>query len=322
MASMPSMPEPDRTELTAGAAIVKLNQVDLNLLVALNALLTERNVTKAAETLYIGQPAMSASLARLRRVFDDPLLVRNGRSLTLTPLAQSLLRPLQEILAGIEDVLTLRPEFDPAHDNRLFTVVGSDYVTLILLRRLLEVLDAEAPKVTVRIEPLAVGFQSRLEQGGMELLLLPKEVDESLDRFPHRPLFEDRWVAAVWDGHADINEPLTREVFCQVPHMAYNPHPLPSLAESHLRQLGIERNIEVTTETFVLAPLLIRGTHLMAVVHERIARELAPLAHCRILELPFAMPAVTESMYWHPRYEDDPAHRWLRERIAALAGTV
>jgi DNA-binding transcriptional LysR family regulator len=305
-----------------GAYNVKLNQVDLNLLVALDALLTERNVTKAAEKLYIGQPAMSASLARLRRVFDDPLLARNGRSLTLTPLAQSLVQPLRDVLAGIEDVLTLRPEFDPAHDSRLFTVVGSDYVTLVLLRRLLEVLDAEAPKVTVRIEPLAPGFQTRLEQGQTELLLLPREVDQTLDRFPHRSLFEDRWVAVVWEGHPDVSEPLTREHFLQVPHLAYNPNPLPSLAESALRDLGIERNIEVTTETFVLGPMLVRGTRLMAVVHERIARELAPVAHCRILELPFALRPVTESMYWHPRYDDDPAHRWLRERIAALAATV
>jgi DNA-binding transcriptional LysR family regulator len=301
---------------------VKLNQVDLNLLVALDALLEERNVTKAAERLYLGQPAMSASLARLRRTFDDPLLVRNGRTLSLTPLAQSLVQPLRDVLASIEDVLTLRPEFDPAHDSRLFTVVGSDYVTLVLLRRLLEVLDAEAPKVTVRIEPLTPGFPTCLDQSDTELLLLPTEVDRSLDRYPHRPLFEDRWVAVVWEDHPDVRGPLTREIFQQVPHLAYNASPLPSLAETALHELGIERNIEVTTETFVLGPMLVRGTRLMAVVHERIARELAPVAHCRILELPFAVRPVREAMYWHPRYDDDPAHRWLRERIAALAATV
>jgi DNA-binding transcriptional LysR family regulator len=116
---------------------VALNGVDLNLLPALDALLAERNVTRAAERMSLGQPAMSAVLARLRKHFGDPLLVREGRGLVLTTLAASLVAPVQEAMAATEAVLGARPPFDPRTDARSFTLVGSDYVALVLLRPLM-----------------------------------------------------------------------------------------------------------------------------------------------------------------------------------------
>src|SRR5919198_2534586 len=116
---------------------MNLKSADLNLLVALDALLTERNVTRAAERLSLGQPATSAALRRLRRLFDDQLLVRRGRVMELTPLARTLVTPVREILQGIDGLLSIRPEFDPECDERSFSVMASDYVALILLRPLL-----------------------------------------------------------------------------------------------------------------------------------------------------------------------------------------
>lgn len=301
--------------------MTRVGQVDLNLLVALDALLREQSVTRAAQRLSVGQPAMSASLARLRRVFDDPLLVRSGRTLTPTPLAQSLVTPLREVLEGVEGLLTRRPEFDPATATRTFTVMATDYISLVLLRHVVSRIGADAPGVQVRIRPLVTSYRQDLEHHEVDLLIFPREVDAGMSRLPHRTLFTDRFVCVTWAGN-DIGGRMTRRTFCRLPHLAYAPEPLPSLAEQALGELGVERDIEMTVQSFVLAPLLVRGTRLIAVVHERIARELAGAAGVRIWDVPFDLRPVTEVMYWHPRSEDDPAHRWLRECIAVTSAGV
>ncbi|HEY3907333.1 MAG TPA: LysR family transcriptional regulator [Streptosporangiaceae bacterium] len=301
---------------------MKRDQVDLNLLVALDALIIERNVTKAAARLRIGQPAMSASLARLRRVFGDPLLIRSGRTFTLTPLAQSLAGPLQGVLADVENVLTQRPGFDPRTDARTFTVVGSDYVTFILLRHFVPALYAQAPGVTIRISPLAAGFQQSLDRGDADVLILPAEFDRGLLRFPHSRLFTDDFVGVVWAGNTEVGDSLTAEEFSRVPQLANEPGQFAGLPETRLTQLGVQREIEVTARTFVMGPLLVHGTRLLTIVHRKVAAELAGPADCRLVEIPFDLGTITQTMFWHPRLDSDPAHRWLRERIRGLVAGI
>ncbi|MGH9089567.1 MAG: LysR family transcriptional regulator [Acidimicrobiales bacterium] len=301
---------------------MKREQVDLNLLVALDALLREESVTKAAERLSVGQPAMSASLGRLRHMFNDPLLVRSGRTLTPTPLAQRLAAPLRTLLDELEDLLTQRPDFDPATGVRSFTVMATDYVTLVLLRHVVSLLGTKAPGVQVRIRPLTASYRQNLEHHETDLLVLPREVDATVALLPHRTLFTERFVCVTWVGNTEVGQRMTRATFCRLPHLAYSLDPLPSLAELTLRDLGVDRDIEMTTQSFVMAPLLVRGTRLVAVVHERIARDLADAADVCVWELPFDVQPVTEVMYWHPRSEADAGHRWLRECIAAAAANV
>jgi DNA-binding transcriptional LysR family regulator len=300
---------------------MKRDRIDLNLLIALDALITERNVTRAAARLQVGQPAMSASLARLRRVFADPLLVRSGRAFTLTPLAQSVAGPLQALLADVENVLTLQPGFDADTDTRTFTVVGSDYVTFILLRHLVPALYTEAPGITIRIQPLVPGFPQALDRGEADALIVPAEFDRSLLRFPHRRLFEDGFVGVVWAGNTEVGDALTPAEFSRIPQLANDPAQLGSLPDTRLRQLGVPRNIEImTSPTFVMGPLLVRGTRLLTIVQRRVALELAAAADARIVGIPFDLGTITQTMFWHPRTATDPAHRWLRDRIVALTG--
>jgi DNA-binding transcriptional LysR family regulator len=298
------------------------DRVDLNLLIALDALLAERNVTRAAARLRVGQPAMSASLGRLRRVFGDPLLVRSGRAFTLTPLAQSLAGPLQGVLADIENVLTLRPGFDPAADTRTFTVIGSDYVTFVLLRHLVPALHAEAPGITLRIRPLAAGPGQALDRGEADALILPAEFDRALRRLPHQRLFEDGFVGVAWAGNTEIGDTVTPAEFSRIPQLANDPGQLGGLPETRLQRLGVHRNIEITTQTFVMGPLLVRGTRLLTIVHRRVALELAAAAEARIVGLPFELGTITQTMFWHPRMASDPGHQWLRDRISALAAGI
>jgi DNA-binding transcriptional LysR family regulator len=306
---------------TDGAeAAVKLSRIDLNLLVALDALLAEQSVTQAAERLSIGQPAMSAALGRLRRLFDDPLLVRQGTGLVPTPLAESLVTPVRECLASIESIVSVRGPFDPSRVRRRFTIIASDYVLFVLLRSLFAELAEEAPGIHLHVAPAYPDHLEQLRTGRADLLILPREiVGGDGARFRHLPLFTDRHVCAVSADNPDVGETISIEEFSTMPYLGYQAGERYSLAESQLDVREIPRRTEVTTETFVLAPFILAGTRLITLLYERLGLLVAEQAGIRLLESPVDLPPMTEEMYWEPRNTEDVGHRWLRERIRARA---
>ncbi len=299
---------------------MNLRNVDLNLLVALDALLAERSVSRAGQRIGLSQPAMSGALARLRKVFRDPLLVRVGRDLTLTPSAEDLIAPVREILSQIEQTLQHRPEFDPATGSRTFSISGSDYATLLLLVPFIHVLGVEAPGVTVHLLPRSSDARRLLHTDQADLVIEPLELLGNSE-FPCRPLFRDRWLCAVdaHNPHVPTDE-ISWEQYLQLPHLIYSigADQQLNLADRHLAQLGVQRRIEVTVESFLLVPFLLQDTQLVSLVLERAARRL-PTTNIRNLEPPLALPEIHEAMYWHPRHTTDPGHRWLRERLQATA---
>ncbi len=291
-----------------------LGNVDLNLLLALDALLLERNVTRAAERLCLGQPAMSASLARLRKHFDDPLLVRDGRGYVLTTLAESLVEPVRAAVVASEAVLGGRQDFDPATEHRTFTIIASDYVSLVLLRPFLADLAVEAPSVTLAIQPVTVDNDERLRRGSADVLIFPSELNRELAELPCTTLFSDRFVLVADRDNPDVAEGVDLERFASLPYLSVTAGQ-PSLVERQLDAQGVVRRADVCTEAFVVAPMMVLGTRLVAVVQERLARFVAAGTSLRILEAPFVLRPLTESMWWNPRTTDDPAHRWLRQRL-------
>ncbi len=299
---------------------MNLRNVDLNLLVALDALLAERSVSRAGQRIGLSQPAMSGALARLRKVFRDPLLVRVGRDLALTPSAEDLIAPVREILSQIEQTLQHRPEFDPATGSRTFSISGSDYATLLLLVPFIHVLGVEAPGVTVHLLPRSSDARRLLHTDQADLVIEPLELLGDSE-FPCRPLFRDRWLCAVdaHNPHVPTDE-ISWEQYLQLPHLIYSigADQQLNLADRHLAQLGVQRRIEVTVESFLLVPFLLQDTQLVSLVLERAARRL-PTTNIRNLEPPLALPEIHEAMYWHPRHTTDPGHRWLRERLQATA---
>jgi LysR family nod box-dependent transcriptional activator len=301
-----------------------LRRMDLNLVLPLDALLEERHVTRAAESIGIGQPAMSAALARLRRLFGDPLLVRNGRVHELTPMGQSLVEPVHAVLTGLEQLLATTPHFDPGTDERTFTVVASDYVTLVLLRPLLERLYEEAPHVAVNVIPVSGATQVELERSQVDLVIMPKELGgPAMAHFPQRTLFTDRYVAAVWNQHRDVGSTLSREQLTRLRYVRYNATTSgPAFVDLQLARLGIEPNVALTTLSFTLVPWLLPGTSLFAFVHERLVNSTPVRGELRILEPPVPLLPIEETMYWHPVFHNDPAHHWLRERVTTLAANL
>jgi LysR family transcriptional regulator, nod-box dependent transcriptional activator len=174
---------------------VNLSSVDLNLLVALDAVLAEKNITKAGERLGVTQPTMSHTLARLRRLFDDELLIRIGREYELTPLAQELREPVRDILKNIELALERRPAFNPGTDERTFTIAASDYATYLVFQPALERIQDEAPGVRLEVHPLYESRRAEVESGDIDLAIWPSAIGPDL---PHQVLFTDRWVAIAW----------------------------------------------------------------------------------------------------------------------------
>lgn len=295
-----------------------LRRVDLNLLVAFDALLDERSVTRAAERLFVGQSAMSATLARLRNLFNDQILIRQGRQLVPTPVAESLVDPVREILDMVSSTLARRGTFDPTTDARTFSIIASDYLTFVFLRPLLVSLSEEAPNIKLHIRPVSDDFTEELRQNKVDLLITAKEAFPRHIDFPHKDLFTDRYVCAVDADHPIVRNAITLDQFCTLPYLATSAGRLPSVAEMELDRLGISRNVEITT-SFTLGFFLLPGTRLVSLVHERLGREFEKQLRIRLIEPPFHLSAITEVMIWTQRNTDDPGHRWLRQRLATLA---
>jgi DNA-binding transcriptional LysR family regulator len=297
---------------------MNLRQFDLNLLVALDVLLTERNVTRAGERLFLSQPAVSGILARLRHAFQDELLVRVGRNLELTAFAADLAAPVHDCVRQIEDLLNLRRPFEPGTARWSFRIAASDYVVFLLLGTLLKSLNELAPNISVRFFALEPAAGERLAAGDLDFAVLPTELEPNL---PSLPLFEDSWVCAVWAGHPHVAEQFTLDEFLAVPHLSFRlagpDHG--SIAESYLAQLGFELKIVASTESFATAPFLLRDTPFTTLVPRRLGERLRRAADIRLIELPLDIPPLREKLIWSPRYTASPAHAWFRSRLAEVA---
>ncbi|GAB3059338.1 transcriptional regulator NodD1 [Intrasporangium mesophilum] len=302
---------------------MRLQQLNLNLLVPLEVLLRTRNVTRAAAELHMSQSAMSTALARLRTALDDPLLVRSGRELTLSPYAESLQGPLEETLARVEQILIDRPTFDPLTAQRSFTIVASDYSTLIILRPMLQSLRREAPGVRVNIQPLRDDYTERVVRDEVDILIISEQLlAAGLTDHPTLPLYEDRFVLCGWLGAGALTGQVSKEDFEAMPYVQYSTGERLNLADDALDRAGIVLQVEVRTESQLLIPYLLRGTGLVSLVPRRLVTLAERAAELTYTEPPVEIPHIRDTAVWHLRRTNDPAHEWLVSRLAAAAGRV
>ncbi len=290
-----------------------LTSVDLNLLVTLDAVLAERHLTRAGERLGVNQPTMSQRLARLRRMFDDELLMRNGREYELTPLARQIREPLRNILDNVERTLQQRPTFDPATDERTFTVAASDYATYLIFQPVLRHLQDNAPGIRIQVLPISPTTRAAVEDGALDLAVLPASIGIDL---PHEHLFTDRWVAVAWSGNRQVGRKLPMDRYLSLPHLVFGTG-FESIAMGD-RQLVAEHpelRVTMSVPSFFLLPFMLTGTRYIALVHERMAERLARSGDIKVVSLDFETAPVEETIYWHPRLTADPAHAWFRELL-------
>ena len=297
---------------------MNLSQFDLNLLVSLDALLIERNVTRAGQRVGLSQPAMSGTLSRLRDLFKDELLVRVGRQLELTPLAQELAPQLRTQLQGVEDLLNARRSFIPATEVRTFSIAASDYVVFLLLQPLVARMADQAPGIKLQFVRLDSASVDRLGEDAIDFVVMPSYLQT---HFPSTELFSDRWVCVVWSGNPRVGKTLTEAQYLGLPHLAFS---MPnenagSAADVHLSHLGVHRRIAAWTESFILSPFLVRGTEMVTLMHERVAKALETAADARIITPPYDLPELKEVLLWNPRRTSDPPHLWMREQVIAAA---
>ncbi|MGW0941346.1 LysR substrate-binding domain-containing protein [Streptomyces sp. NPDC002623] len=295
---------------------MNLSRLDLNLVVALRALLEERNVTRAGERIGLSQPAMSAALSRLRRHFDDELLARTGNAYELTPLGVALRDRSATACDLLERVFASQAEFDPAVETREFTLLASDYGTAVFGSALARALHEEAPGIRLDFQhpPPTVTENTAALLSTVDGLLMPHGV---IDGFPAVDLFQDRWLCMVADDHPEVGEALSLDQLAQLPWAVYQ-RPYDAPVARQLSMLGISPRVEVSVQTFQLLPHMVEGTRRVAMIQERLARRAVRAAAVRVLPCPFEAVPVGEAMWWHPVHTQDASHIWLRRKAAEV----
>lgn len=296
---------------------MRLDKFDLNLLVAFEVLLEERNVTRAARRLNVTQSAMSASLKRLRESFQDDLLVLHGKKMIPTQHALNLAPEVSSALMRLKSLIATSTRFDPATSRRRFRISASDYLTTVLIGRLIELLQVEAPGIRLNLSLPSSQSTARLEAGEIDLLLTPDEFMTS--DHPRELLFEERHVIVGWRQNPVMRAPITQATFLNCGHVTVRISNQDTFIEAILLKLFPERRIEVSAQSFIQVPWLLRGTNRLSVMHERLAKVTAPMFDLAIAEPPFPLPIMREMMQSHVARSNDEGLVWLRDRIRQFA---
>jgi DNA-binding transcriptional LysR family regulator len=301
--------------------IVNIASINLNLLVAFEALVDERSVTRAARRTGVTQPAMSHSLAQLRALFDDPLFRRTSRGLDPTPRALELAEPVRQGLSRIRDAFTDRT-FHPRTANRTFAIAASDYVELVLLPPLLGLLEREAPGVRVAMLPWGLHeVPAALARAEADLMIgfyseLPPHHAQSL-------LFDERYVCIVRKEHPRVGKALTLKRYLELEHVLVSERPgSPGSVDVALAARGLSRRVGARVSHFSMVPMLVSRTDLVAAVSRRVAEPFARPLGLRLLPPPLPLPRGRVGMVWHEQMTNDPGHRWLRGAIDRVAARV
>lgn len=295
-----------------------MEPIDLGLLVTLDALLQEGSVTGAARRVGLSTPAMSHALARVRERLGDPILVRSGRGMVLTPRAEALKPRVRSVVE--EARRTLEPErpFVARELSRTFVVLVTDYVLTVLGLVVDRILREEAPGVCVRFVPNTPDDAALLRDGGSDLAVgiygdLPPEMRA-------RQLLTDRFVCAVRRDHPAVGKRLSLDQLIRLAHIQVAPRGRPGgYIDDVLREKGLQRTVARAVPYFVTALQLTAQTDYVLTISERIAEKLAPTFGLKILEPPIELRPYALGLVWHPRFDGDEGHRFLREVFTRAA---
>jgi DNA-binding transcriptional LysR family regulator len=295
-----------------------LRAVDLNLLKAFDAILTEGAVTRAGARIGLSQPAMSASLVRLRDLFDDTLFVRTPGGMEPTARALELAIPIQHALREIEDALRNSPEFDPARARRTFVVGMTEYAEIALVERLTELLRQQSDSIDLRLRSVAmVEYLELLDDGGIDAFV--GHADRVPPRFLSTSLLQDPLILLARRGHPIFKTPIGMEDLVRWPQILMSPTgEARGAVDPILKQKGVERRVAMTVGSYLGIPLALQNSDLTSNVPQQIAARLSKVLPLRSAPLPFRH-IVASTLVWHSRNESDGAQVWLRRLIREAA---
>ncbi|MCW1400874.1 LysR family transcriptional regulator [Novosphingobium sp. MW5] len=299
---------------------MRLDKFDLNLLLAFEVLIEERNVTRAARRLNLTQSAMSGALKRLRDAFSDEILVQQGKKMFPTAAALALAPEVSSVIADLRRLIAQGMAFDPQTSERKFRVITSDYIAIVLIGPLLERLQHEAPRIRLELTHPSADVIGRLDDGTIDLVIAPERFLAGDN--PRDLLLEERHVVVGWTGNPALGEPLTRETYESVGHVVVDLTKGGTFAENFLREHSDRRRVEVSCPDFSSVGWLLPGTNRVALMHERLARIMARFLPLRICEPPVDLPVMREMILYHRANAEDPALSWLRKRLKEIASSI
>ncbi|GGA46076.1 LysR family transcriptional regulator [Dyella nitratireducens] len=292
-----------------------LRRLDLNLLVTLDALLSERNVTRAAQRLNFSQPAVSVQLAKLRDFFGDPLLLPGPRGMRPTARAEALREPLRQALEALDSTVSPAKPFNPAEATNTWRIAASDYGESTIVLPALNRLRVAAPATQLAVvEMVPARIARQAEQGEIDLAFHTTE--GSPPSLRRRTLFKERYVLVGRADHPRLKRRPTLKQFGQLEHVMVSPDGggFFGVTDDALAKVGVVRKVVLSVPHFLFVRAALANTNLVAMLPERLIRDNRDL---KVVEAPVDVPGYEMSMLWHERSHRDPAHQWLRECIAA-----
>ncbi|MGE8135440.1 LysR family transcriptional regulator [Novosphingobium subterraneum] len=298
---------------------MRFGRLDLNLLVALDALLTERSVSLASDRLCLSQSATSSALGRLREYFGDELLVVKGRTMILTARAEELIEPVRAVLEQIRTTVAVAPPFDPATADRTIRLMASDYSTEVLLAGVLAEMERDAPGMRFEIQPMNDTPIEAIERGNIDLLLT---IDYAISAdHPSQLLFEDDYVVVGDQNNPALAGPMTKELYFALGHVSprFGKARVPAFEDWFVRRQKQQRRVEVVAPSFLSLPGLILGTKRIATMHRRMAEIVVRSMPLVMREIPFDIPPIREAVQWNIANNNDRALRWVVERLMFAA---
>jgi DNA-binding transcriptional LysR family regulator len=295
-----------------------LKAVDLNLLKAFDALMTERAVTRAGQRIGLSQPAMSAALLRLRELFRDPLFVRTQTGMEPTLRATELALPVQNALGLIQEALKTTSSFDPTTTQRTFVIGMTEYAEIGLVRQLSALFREHVKAIGIHIRAMTkVEYIQALDEGAIDLFV--GHADQLPPRFSSTQLLEDPLVLMVRRKHAILSEGVTYDSLVRWPHVLVSPSgEAQGVVDEYLSRENKNRRIALTVATYLALPLALEQSDLMASVPEKLSSHIYKGKELITTGLPF-QHLVKSTMVWHGRSNKDPAHTWLRCTMLASA---
>lgn len=300
---------------------MRFQRLDLNLLVALDALLTERSVSLAADKLCLSQSATSSALGRLREYFKDDLLVLKGRQMVLTTRAEQLIEPTKAVLEQIRSTIAIAPEFDPATSDRQIRIMASDYTTEVLLVPTLAKLSQLAPHMQFEVHNMSSQPVEALERGFIDLLVTVDFATTS--DHPSELMFKDDYVVVGDPANPAMQQEMTSELYLSLGHVTvrFGRSRIPAFDDWFMRRKRQQRRIEVVAASFVSMPSLIVGTNRIGTMHRRLAEKMALRYPLAFAEVPFDIPPVRELAQWHISNNNDSCIRWIVNCMLEVAAS-
>ena len=298
---------------------MRFKGLDLNLLVAFDALMVDRSVSRAAQRVNLSQPAMSNALSRLRAYFGDDLLIAHNKRMYPTPFAETLIPQVQAALATMESVVATSRHFDPATSSRTFRVMTSDYIATAVLFPMITRLASAAPGVRVE---LLLPSQRRIElldNGNIDLLITLEAY--LTPELPSDFLLEDRYWLVGRADHPALVEGITLETTQAYEHVmvAIGEERLPSFGDAYLDRIGIQRRVAMTAPNFAMLPWLLQETDWLTLMQGRLAHLMQRNFAIKIVPPPVQIPPLVEMAQYHVTRSNDPGLRWLIDTIRAQA---